>query len=150
MSPGPVPRWGDDFLAIGFPASVEGSPPKPRPTPRLFKGHFQRIFEHESDFGFSYLAGELSMPAPHGLSGGPVFSLQRGRVLGVVAENLETTNLRHSQETVEEDGSTTRVERLGVINYGICVMVQAIEAWAEEIIEREGPMYARPGRRDSR
>ena len=58
------------FLGFGYP--VEGSA-NSLPVPRLVKGHFQRYFGYAAPGSTeSYFAGEMSIPAPAGLSGGPL------------------------------------------------------------------------------
>src|SRR6266568_2867656 len=52
-----------------------------------FPGHVQRFFNHTSHMGYRYIAAELSIGCPVGLSGAPVFnSTHMGRLYGVVAE----------------------------------------------------------------
>src|SRR5437764_10098258 len=63
---------GEDFIAYGFPENVIGDDPW-LPTPRIFKGHFQRFFSYRTFDGYEYPAAELNIPAPAGLSGGPLF-----------------------------------------------------------------------------
>lgn len=67
------------------------------PLPRVFRGHYQRLFVHHSSSGYKYRAGELSFPAPSGLSGGPVYRPEAPpMVSGLVAENFESTTLLHA------------------------------------------------------
>lgn len=123
---------GEDFLAFGYPEDVFGANAR-TPTPRLFKGSFQRFFHYSSRLGYRYLAGELSIGCPAGLSGGPLFRPgAHPMLLGLVAENHESTVALHSEETVEADGVTIRTRNLSVINYGICVMLHDIKDWLDQ------------------
>jgi hypothetical protein len=56
---------GGDFIGYGYPAELNSA------VPRFFKGHFQRHFGYSDPSGRNYFAGEMSIPAPVGLSGGP-------------------------------------------------------------------------------
>src|SRR5436305_455579 len=58
---------GEDFVAYGYPESIFGSDAR-QPTPRLFKGHYQRFLHYRSFMGYHYDAGELSIGVPAGLS----------------------------------------------------------------------------------
>jgi hypothetical protein len=119
-------RLGGDFLAFGYP--VDGpsdlSEDGQRPTARLFKGHFQRYFSHTSHTGHNYWAGEMSVPAPTGLSGGPVVWRENpSAVCGVVTTNLETHAILDHVEEVQEDGRTIRMEARRVVHYGLALML---------------------------
>ena len=125
-----------DFYAYGFPEDIFG-PDGSRPTPRAFKGHFQRFMRYQSRFGYEYAAGELSIPAPAGLSGGPVFGTDHvaaGYVYGVVTENLESTTVLHSVEEVDNDGSVIKTRYQNVINYGVAVILAEYSDWLDEHI----------------
>lgn len=66
---------GGDFIGFGYP--VEGRE-NTVPVGRLFKGHFQRYFGYEPPNGSgAYFAGEMSIPAPAGFSGGPLAYIAR-------------------------------------------------------------------------
>jgi hypothetical protein len=125
---------GDNFMAYGFPEDVFG-PTARRPTPRLFKGHFQRYFPHESHLGYNYFAGEMSIGCPAGLSGGPVFaddSAEVYRVHGVVTENLRSTTVLDAIEEHASEGKTSRQVYREVINYGLCVMLGELGQWLDK------------------
>ena len=119
-----IPGLGLDFWAYGFPEDVFG-PAARQPVPRVFRGHFQRGLRFQSKLkaGYSYDAVELSIPAPAGLSGGPLFySHEPNVVLAVVAEDLESMNLLHSvEETTNRKGVIVREHFHKVIQYGIAV-----------------------------
>ena len=121
---------GEDFMAFGFPEDVFAVDRR-QPVPRLFKGHFQRFFEHKSHLGFRYVAGELSVGCPGGLSGGPVYRASDlvFRVDGVVTENLESTTVLETLEETETDGAVTRHSFARIINYGLCVMLFDLKEW---------------------
>ena len=61
--------FGLDIAAFGYPEDIKFDADS-KPTPRLFKGHIQRSYMHDSHLGFKYIANELSFPCPPGLSGG--------------------------------------------------------------------------------
>ena len=103
---------GDDYAAFGYPEDVAAD--TPGPTPRLFTGHFQRFFDHSSYAGYNYRAGEMSLPAPAGLSGGPVFRRQAPvMVMGLVAENFESSTTLHAVEEITEEGRERRTGPTG-------------------------------------
>jgi Trypsin-like peptidase domain len=98
--------------------------------PRLFKGYFQTFREHRSYMGYSYFAGELNFQCPGGVSGGPVFVPGPAfRVLGLLTENRETTSLLHTEEEVQQDGTTVITRYRTVINYGTCLMLDRVVDW---------------------
>jgi len=144
-----VANWGlgEEFMAYGFP--VEGpsrSPGEQEPTPRLFLGHFQRFFEFDSPAGYHYVAGELNIPAPAGLSGGPLFRPGAPSLLtGIVTANIESYSTLDWVEESSADG-TTRVEaHHAVIRYGLAVMLSQLEEWLDaHVSHREGTAW-RPG-----
>lgn len=87
------------MLAYGFP--TEGPDPSSgaAPVSRLFVGHYQRFSEYSSPPGYRYLAGEMSIPAPGGLSGGPVFRAEAPEMLtGMVTANHESYAITDSLE----------------------------------------------------
>ena len=134
------PYLGADFVAYGFPEHTHpdvGSVP----TPRVFKGHIQRIIRnHKSYLGYEYNAVELSMPCPAGLSGGPCFRPHQMTVVGIVTENLDTTTtLQESVEEIVGDvrRQTTHFQR--VISYGIAVDPGAIAEWLDARIPLAKP-----------
>jgi hypothetical protein len=141
-----VGNWGmgEEFLAYGFP--TEGPfQTGDAPTPRIFVGHYQRFLR----FGISkygrYLAGEMSIPAPAGLSGGPVFRRGAPQMLtGLVTSNLESYSVLHAIEEVEQSGQRFREESRRVIQYGLVAMLSDIESWLDELIpHRLGTAHSR-------
>jgi hypothetical protein len=126
----------EQFFAYGFP--VEGPAPEidaVQPVPRIFVGHYQRFFQY-AGFGIKpYWAGELSVPAPGGLSGGPVFrpgALQM--VTGLVTANVESYAVTDSIEEVRDGGSVYRLESRKVISYGISLMLAQYDDWLNELV----------------
>jgi Trypsin-like peptidase domain len=72
-------EWGDDVLSFGFPHTLDTVNPdtglkRIETHARVFKGYVTRLFrdEHQGE-----LVVELAMPAPVGMSGGPLFRVQR-------------------------------------------------------------------------
>lgn len=126
---------GADFYAIGFTEAVTGAAPA-RPTARLYKGYFQRFFEHRSFFGYTYSAGELSIPAPGGLSGGPIFfpSAQE-TVIGVVTENVRSALVLDSVEEILEDGREYKATNQAIVTFGVCLMIGSVHDWITRVIE---------------
>lgn len=136
-------RLGNDFMAYGFPD--DPFPPhkederlivyRGNPTARLFKGYFQRYFEHRSRLPgrYKYLAGEMSTGCPAGLSGGPVFRpMAVHQLCGVVTENFESGTVLHWQERVVENGVTHYSDTQRIINYGLCVMLCSVADWLDQ------------------
>jgi hypothetical protein len=120
---------GEEFHAFGWPEEILGDT---RPTPRLFTGHFQRFIpKHRSHLGFRYRAGELSIPCPGGLSGGPLFRPEAPQMLtGMVTENLEAWTLLDSVEEVQDNGRLYKLESRRVLTYGLALMLdQALIGW---------------------
>lgn len=127
-------RPGDEFAAFGYPEDTTGQADV-APIPRYFRGHFQRFFEYRSPLGYSYLAGELSIRTPTGLSGGPVFLPEHpDYVVGVVAENIESSTHRRTIANVVNGSSTFSEVVRSVIDYGICVMLDEVREWLDEHI----------------
>lgn len=141
-----VGNWslGEELLAYGFPTEgpFQGAGV---PTPRLFTGHYQRFLEWRPPNGRPYLAGEMSIPAPAGLSGGPVF--RRGAqvmVTGLVTSNLESYSVLHAIEEVDEAGQRFREEARRVIQYGLVAMLSDIEDWLDGVVpHRPGTAHYR-------
>lgn len=127
--------WGDDVVAFGFPEDARIGD-QMRPTPRMFRGFIQRFHEHTSHLGYKYLAAELSFGAPGGLSGGPVCWIRdQSKVLGLVAENYESSTYLAAVEELQEDGRLTRHETRNMINYATCVALSDISAWLDNHTE---------------
>lgn len=77
---------GGTFIGFGYP--VEGSDGA-MPVGRLFRGHFQRYFGYTPPGATEpYFAGEMSIPAPAGFSGGPLAYESQPQSLGLAPELL--------------------------------------------------------------
>ncbi len=140
-----VGNWGlgEEFLAYGFP--TEGPFQETcSPTPRLFVGHYQRFMWFDAPNRGRYLAGEMSIPAPAGLSGGPVFRREAPSMLtGLVTSNVETYSVLHSIDEVDDSGGRYREESRRVIQYGLVAMLSDIEEWIDQLIpHRHGTAHS--------
>ncbi len=126
---------GEDFIAYGFPESVFGQDQR-EPTPRLFKGYYQRfIKEYRSHNGSTYDAGEMSIPAPPGLSGGPLFRPGTQQILtGMVTDNLDSSTTLDAVHQEIEGGETRTTHYQRVITYGIALMLDRVEGWLDEYV----------------
>ena len=86
------PEVGEDFITFGYPPDVFGVAEEP--TGRLFKGHFQRFMYFQPHWGaqYRYVAAELSIPCPKGLSGAPLYrEASPLEAVGLITWNLRTT-----------------------------------------------------------
>jgi len=128
--------WVEPVMALGYPlddADNVGDEIREGalgPTARLLTGSVQRFFTFRSPREYRYVAGELSFGAPGGLSGGPVFPThEQDRVIGVVAENRNSTTYLYS-EILEKEGAVMREEKHHeVIRYGIFVSLEPLTSW---------------------
>jgi Trypsin-like peptidase domain len=129
----PRPQMGMNFFAYGYP-TIEVN----KFGPRVFSGIFQTFHSHVSHMHmgdskktkYRYLAGELSTPAPRGLSGGPVFRSENpDEVLALVTENLEVGTIIDTVERVEENGERFSLETSRIILYGLSVILTEVEDW---------------------
>ena len=126
--------YGEEFLSFGHPEDIFG-PSARQPTARLFRGHFQRILEHNSHLGYAYVAAELNIGCPAGLSGGPVFRPGATVMLtGIVTENLESMTMLHSVEEIQQDGAIVRERYHNVINYGVALLLDRVGDWLNGIV----------------
>jgi hypothetical protein len=126
-------KLGETFHAFGWPEEFGGDE---GPTPRLFAGHYQRFVpRYRSHMGYEYRAGEMSIPFPGGLTGGPIFRQDAGRVLtGMAVENVEAETVLDSVVDVQEDGSRyTEISRK-ILTYGIAVMLNGVAKWLDDCI----------------
>ena len=127
---------GEEFEAYGFP--TDGPAPDSSataPTARMFRGHYQRFLEYPDHHGAHYLAGEMSIPAPAGLSGAPLFRPGAFQmVTGLVTANLDSYSITDSFEEVREGGSIYRLESRRIITYGVALILAGVEDWLLESI----------------
>jgi hypothetical protein len=129
----PVPEMGADVAAFGYPDDTD--PTGPGPTPRYFKGHVQRRYQHRSHLHYEYHAAELSFGAPGGLSGGPVaYTALPSLAMGVVAENRETSTFLSTLTDVVDGTERYREEVRSVINYSACVLLEPLSDWLHDKI----------------
>ena len=126
---------GEEFYAFGYPVDVLG-PDSTVPTPRLFKGYFQRFLPpYKTAYsGYTYSAAELSFACPGGLSGGPIFrTMDFSAVLGVATENLQSTTTLDAVEELSIGGAPQRrTEYRQVISYGTALMLADVADWIDE------------------
>ncbi|MES2205554.1 MAG: trypsin-like peptidase domain-containing protein [Pseudomonadota bacterium] len=123
---------GEEYVAFGYPEDSIG-PNEGKPTPRLFKGYYQRFMDHNSHMGYSYYAGELNIPCPGGLSGGPIFRPRAPMMLtGIATEGIEAATLLDSQEVILHDGKVHHDHYRSVVNYGISLLLYPIKSWLDE------------------
>jgi hypothetical protein len=130
-----TPNLGAEVTAFGYPEDTGTN--GPLPTPRFFRGHVQRRFHHQSHSRYSYDAAELSFGAPGGLSGGPVAGKRSpGLVTAVVAENKKSTTYLETITDVHDGSVHYREEVHSVINYGICVLLDPLREWLDDVVPR--------------
>jgi hypothetical protein len=123
---------GGDFMCFGFPA--EGSPDNV-PTGRTIRGHIQRWFPYTDQQDRSYLAIEMSCPAPQGLSGSLISYVQDPRkVIGVVTGNLDSYAIVDSISDVDDNGRLYREETRRLISYGIAASLGGQQEWLTESV----------------
>jgi hypothetical protein len=122
---------GGDFIGMGFP--VEGVQ---TPVARMFKGHFMRYFRYDAPSGsYSYLAAEMSIPAPPGLSGGALaLPSEPEQLAAVVTTNVDSEVVLDRTEQVERDGAMYREAIVRQVSYGLAVLLQGPAAeWLDEM-----------------
>ena len=127
---------GEEFFAFGYPVDVLGSDAA-EPTPRLFKGTFQRFMPSYTTYsGYSYAAGELSIACPGGLSGGPLFRINDyTTVIAMATENLtSTTHLEAVEDHSIGGAPSKRIEYREVIVNGTALMLSNVSAWLDQWI----------------
>lgn len=125
---------GKDFVAYGFPEDALG-PNEGKPTARLFKGYYQRFMDHNSHMGYSYIAGELNIQCPGGLSGGPLFNPGAPVMLsGLATESLEASTLFDSQEVILNSGQVVSEHYRTVVNYGVALVLESVKEWINQYV----------------
>jgi hypothetical protein len=126
---------GPPFNAIGFPLEVLEETGGHAPTPRVFVGYWQRRFLRSgAGDEYTYEAGEMSIPAPVGLSGGPVFGSwsAEGLVMGVVTAQHSSYTIESAYEEVQADGKHYRHERASIVQYGVALLLEPLRDWLDE------------------
>ena len=133
----PYEQLGGDFYAIGFTELVPAGGPY-LPMARLHKGYFQRFFDHENSFwGYHYGAGEMSIPSPGGLSGGPIFlpSAQQS-VIAMVTENVHSATVLDSVEETSESGKEYKALHYAIVQFGVALMMAPVSGWLENQVSK--------------
>jgi hypothetical protein len=125
---------GDEFMSYGFPTEGPSyDAAAETPIPRVFVGHYQRFLEYASSGSLPYRAGELSITAPAGLSGAPLFRRHNpAGVTALVTANVETYAVVDSLDEVEADGRRSRVESRRVLSYGIALLLVGVREWIHD------------------
>ncbi len=123
---------GGDFTAFGYP--MESTPQGQQPTGRIMRGHWQRFFGYTNAAGRNYFAGEMSIPAPGGMSGGPVLRGADTNLLeGIVTTNHDSFAILDQVDDVDDDGARTRIESRRIVSYGIAVMSVVFREWLDDL-----------------
>ena len=123
-----------EFMAYGFPEDAPALNSKPGPVPRVFRGHVQRVLYFERP-PYRYQAIEMSVPSPAGLSGGALFCTgNHSRMLGIAAENVNSTSYVGRFEETTADGVTTRQIERDHVQYGIAVDLHRLTPWLDEVV----------------
>ena len=134
----PFTALGLEFMAYGFPEDAPAPDEEPlTPTPRLFRGYLQRELNYRRA-GYDYSAGEMSIPAPAGLSGSSLFvAADFNSVIGVAVENVQsTTYVGRVEEQTSDGGKITHVEPEHV-QYGIAALLAPVEDWLDELVPEQ-------------
>lgn len=127
---------GEEFFAFGYPENALSA--EDSRVPRLFAGNYQRFFDHRDLDGHNYLAGEMSIPAPRGLSGGPLFLRKAPEILtGIVTANFDSATALEAHEEEATPGHKREVRYQRVISYGLALMLDSVDPWLEELVPRE-------------
>lgn len=130
VRPQPALVEGGDFLGFGYPADDLMH------RERLIKGYFQAyLVPYEPPSGGPYLAGEMSIPAPGGLSGTVLsYTHLPSEASAMVTSNVESTVVVDSYEEVEKEGIVSRGEIRRVVSYGIAMMLNQQADWLGEVV----------------
>lgn len=127
---------GEEFACYGYPVdgpSIGTRAAPQSPTPRLFKGHYQRFMPYTSPKGYTYMAGELNMAVPGGLSGSPLIREGSWLPTGIATGTTESYTVVDSLEEVQDGDRLFRVESRKVITYGIALMLYDIVEWLNDV-----------------
>jgi S1-C subfamily serine protease len=130
---------GEDAAAFGFPVGAATLQEESSvPTPRLFRGHVQRLARYASGGSEPYIACEMSFPSTGGLSGGPVFVPGTDEVFALITGNDEAYTIR-DQETVERAGGATHtVENRRIVSYGMALALWFDPEWLKDVVPPSG------------
>lgn len=131
---------GEEFMTYGYPFETRESmgPFKAVESARLLRGSFQRFHQFVDPAGHQFLAGEMSVPAPTGMSGAPLFRLGALPMLtALVVGSTESSVLAYKVSEVK-DGVETYVERVDrVTTYGVAVMLDPLRDWLDTQLPSE-------------
>lgn len=120
---------GEEFMSFGFPTEGPDTS-ESEAVPRLFRGHYQRYFEYSGSRSYRYLAGELSIATPAGLSGAAVFRPGAPQMVsGLVTGIHESYAIIDSYEELTVPGEKTKYENRRVISYGVALLLHAVDEW---------------------
>lgn len=127
----------DDYLSYGYP---DHSDHLGRiPVGRAYRGYLQRAFDFRSHLGYSYEAGEVSVPVEGGVSGAPLFirSYEGTTLLGPVAIGVATENVDsrvvvgfYDEVGEGEQEPTPRRETL-TTRYGLAALLHHQGEWLD-------------------
>ena len=134
----PFTALGLEFMAYGFPEDAPAPDEESlTPTPRLFRGYLQRQLVYRRA-GYEYSAGEMSVPAPAGLSGGALFAAADfNSVIGVAAENVQSTTYVGRVEEKTTAGGTERFVEREHVQYGIAALLAPLGDWLDELVPEQ-------------
>lgn len=123
---------GEEFMAYGYPDGAQDLK-KAKAVARFFRGYYQRFFDYVAPGRYRYAAAELSIPAPAGLSGGPVFSPDdQGRLIALVTTDVQSGTITDSVETEISPGTVRRIEVWKAIYYGVALLLEPLRQWLDE------------------
>jgi hypothetical protein len=127
---------GEPFVAYGYPIE-HGSvgPLVAAPSARLIVGNYQRFYEFGSPDGYQFLAGEMSVAATTGMSGGPLFRPGAAQMLsGLVVASVESSVEAYKKIVVTE-GAETYIEKVDrITEYGVALILEPFKDWLAELI----------------
>jgi hypothetical protein len=125
---------GEEFMTYGYPLEAREAmgPFKAVESARLLRGNFQRFHQFADPGGHQFLAGEMSVPAPTGMSGAPLFRPGALPMLtGLVVGSTESSVLAYKVTEVK-DGVETYLERVDrVTTYGVALMLAPFSGWLD-------------------
>jgi hypothetical protein len=117
LAPGPFELMGHDVWSFGYPytdqALANSGGYDFTLNGRILRGYVTRTFPYDHPSGQQIESYELDMPAPSGMSGGPLILRGGLQVIGVVFGT-------HDVETVDEESSPRRcVQTNRVVSFGL-------------------------------
>jgi hypothetical protein len=81
------------------------------------------------------MVGELSIPCPAGLSGGPLFRPGAPQMLTAMAtENIYSTAAAEAIEEETRGGAVNRKTYHRIIEYGVALMLDPLMKWLDDHI----------------